>query len=223
MFGECGRADPFPFLTVCRPLGRNLDSAFRSGGVVDEAAPRPVFRFRNQAALHGVPVHVPKLLDALAVCPNIEVVVTRIPEGRAWAEFPRCGLLEDLEGGSQRAAFRLADEQVDMFRHDDVAANDEAIPAADLLEGLLENVAGQRRVEQGATAVATEGDEVEAAGLLISLEPLRHGTGVSVLRSMDRDWRHGPHPIVQNRDDKGGAPIDLLINFVWEGYPLATL
>lgn len=92
-------------------------------------------------------MHVAELLDALAVGPDIEVVVARLPEGRAGAELARRRLLENLEGGSQGAALRLADQQMDVFRHDHVAANDKPVPAADALHGLLDGAPSLRRRE----------------------------------------------------------------------------
>jgi hypothetical protein len=108
----------------------------------------------------------------------------------------------------QRATLRLADEQVDVFRHDHVAADEEAVGAANLFKGFLDEGSRLRRCEAWATVITTEGDEMEVARLLVPLQSFRHGTGVSVLCFMDRDLRHGSHPVIQLQDDKGGAPKD---------------
>ena len=39
-----------------------------------EAAPTPKFRRLHQTALHRIAVHVTQFLDALALCPDVEIV-----------------------------------------------------------------------------------------------------------------------------------------------------
>jgi hypothetical protein len=46
------------------------------------AAPRPVARIIDQAALYGIGVHISELLDSLLAAPNIEVIETLLPELR---------------------------------------------------------------------------------------------------------------------------------------------
>ena len=55
---------------------------------------------------------VPQLFNAFTLAPNIEVVVTLLPEAvvfRELSQLTRCVLLEHLEGDSERAAFRFTD------------------------------------------------------------------------------------------------------------------
>ena len=47
---------------------------------MSETAPGPVLRFLHQSAFYGVAVYVAQLFDALALTPDIEVVVTLLPE-----------------------------------------------------------------------------------------------------------------------------------------------
>lgn len=70
---------------------------------------------------------------------------------------------------------RFAEEQVDMLGHDNVAENLELIAFTGEFEGVLEDVSVCGGVEVGLAVVATEGDEVVVALLLVSLEVERHG------------------------------------------------
>jgi len=51
-------------------------------------------------------------------------------------------LFEHLQGDGEVATFGFAQEQMEMFWHDDVAGDVEAIPLADFLECKLERAAG---------------------------------------------------------------------------------
>lgn len=59
-----------------------------------EAAPPPIFWAFDQTALHGIAVDVAQFLDSFIVGPDVEVVVTRLPEraafGRAGGAGVRC-------------------------------------------------------------------------------------------------------------------------------------
>ncbi len=59
---------------------------------------------------------------------------------------------------------------MDVFGHDDVAKDAEVIRIAHGFKGAHKQVAGFRGAEVGPPLVATEGDEVEVAGLLITDE-----------------------------------------------------
>ena len=88
---------------------------------------------------------VPQLFNAFTLAPNIEVVVTLLPEGTQMGEVPQLAggvLLEHLEGYAQRFPFWFADQQVDVLGHDDVASDAEVVPKADLFQGVLEGCAG---------------------------------------------------------------------------------
>ena len=66
-------------------------------GVVTIAAPRPIFRFLDQVAFHGIAVDVLQLLDKLFVVANVAVVVSALPKessrlrGPYLPSFGRCG------------------------------------------------------------------------------------------------------------------------------------
>ncbi len=61
-----------------------------------------------------------------------------------------------------------------MFRHDHVSADDKIVSSAHDLQRPLEQGTGFVRSEVWEPVIATEGDEVETAALLIADEALRH-------------------------------------------------
>jgi hypothetical protein len=62
----------------------------------------------------------------------------------------------------------LSYEEVDVFGHDDVAADGEGVAIADLFEGALEEVFCVWGGEVGSALIAGEGYEVEMVGLLVT-------------------------------------------------------
>lgn len=90
-------------------------------------------------------------------------------------------MLKHLQDSRKGAAFWFADERVDVFGHDDVAANEESVPLTHTFQGLLEDVTGGRVSQQRLSMMTTEGYEVETLGLLNALESPWHA--VSILRS----------------------------------------
>ncbi len=79
------------------------------------------------------------------------------------AQGARDFLLEHLQGFRRISPLRLAEEQVDVFGHDHITDQQEAVSPADLVKDLHEAVAGARRAEVGAPAIATKSHEVEIA------------------------------------------------------------
>ncbi len=138
-----------------------------AGEVVEIAGVGPVFGGFDQASGDGVLVHVVELFEELPGGEDVEVVVAGLPEAFVVGLF-RDGEFEGLEGFCQRSFGGFAEEEVDVLGHEDVAVDFEVVTLAGLFEGLLEErvVAG----EVGITAVAGEGDEVEVAFGLVTLE-----------------------------------------------------
>ena len=79
-------------------------------------------------------------------------------------------MFQHLQDDSEVAALRLAEQQVEVLGHDDVAGDVEAVPSANLFESEFEDVPGVRSGQQRGAVIATTGDEVEAVRLLESLE-----------------------------------------------------
>src|SRR5437867_12413584 len=77
------RYNPDPFSFRRSPLGLDLHKSINTDRVVNEAAPLPIFGTRNQISSHRIPMDVPQLLNSLRFSPNIEVVITRLPERTA--------------------------------------------------------------------------------------------------------------------------------------------
>jgi hypothetical protein len=157
-----------------------------------KTTPLPIFRALGESTVNRISVDVPQLLDSFGVAPYVEVVITRLPERRSFyhTKFARGILLKHLQRDGQFAALRFTDQQVDMFRHDDIAAHEESIPMAGFFQGLEKTIAGTWSSEQRIAVLTTEGEEMETPSFLVTLETPRHG-----------------HSVI--RDAEYGAGIDL--------------
>jgi hypothetical protein len=87
------RSDSHQFAFPRCPFRFNLHNAFEARSVVPKAGPRPIFRFRDQPPRHWVAMHIPQLLNALLLGPDVEIIVPRLPEGLGCAkrELPGAG------------------------------------------------------------------------------------------------------------------------------------
>ena len=156
-----------------------------------KAAPFPLVGLDHQSTLDRVAVHVAQLLDALSFTPHVEVIETFLPH-RVGDRIPECGLggdcgfaatvqlarealLDDLHDHRGVAEFGLGDEPVEVFGHEDVSVDHEAVFAAGLFEDLEEEVAPPGGVELGLATVATASDEVQVLGAVVTDESLGHG------------------------------------------------
>ena len=83
-------------------------------------------------------------------------------------------MLARLERRGEVFALRFADEQVNVFRHDDIADDGKAIGAAGWLEHAKEKIAAARGVQKRKTTVAADSDEVQVPLAVVSLEITRH-------------------------------------------------
>jgi hypothetical protein len=97
---------------------------------------------------------------------------------------------QGLEGFLERGIGRFAHEQVNVLRHYDVPEEFELIVSAGTFERVEEDIFGGLGVEVRIAVVATEGDEMVVAFLLVSLEPERHGM---ILEYRVRALRECPH------------------------------
>ena len=89
----------------------------------------PVWR---TSARHWVAVYVAQLLNSLLLAPDVEVVISRLPEGlrRPQRESARDQLLQRLQCGSQRMGLRLGKQKVYVLGHHDISGHAELIGAA---------------------------------------------------------------------------------------------
>jgi hypothetical protein len=84
------------------------------------------------------------------------------------------------------ADFGLGDEPVEMFGHEDISVDHEAVLAAGLFENLEEEIATPGGVELRLAAVAAASDEMQVAGAIITDEALGHaGKGKGSESSLD--------------------------------------
>lgn len=125
---------------------------------------------------------VMELLHKLFTITNVEIVVALLPEMVSVADqAARDSLLQRLQGIGQSVALRLAEQKMNVFRHDDVAVNTEAEVAAHSLQGVLKNLPVCVGREQRATVITTEGYEMALSGVVISLEAPGHRVSVAVV------------------------------------------
>lgn len=149
-----------------RPLRFNLHRSLDASGVVPKAGPRPVLWIRHESPLHRIPVHVPQLLRCLSV--NVEVVVPSLPELNLARRFEtlRRLLLENLQHRRQRRDLWFADQKMHVLRHQHVSSHHKFIPVAHRFQFALKDLIAACARQQRTPMIATEGDEVKAAGFL---------------------------------------------------------
>jgi len=111
----------------------------------------PLFRRRNQSTLHRVPVNIVQLLNQFFLRKYVEIIRAGVPECRRESiirqtRAPPCAafsgnpLLQDLHNDRDISIVGLADEQMEMPRHDHVADHREFIFLPDLFKDPEEQV-----------------------------------------------------------------------------------
>jgi len=93
------------------------------------------------------------------------------PEPSQYA--PCKALFDGLHHGGRIASFRLAEQQVDVLGHDDIAHHNEMIAVAHVLQHFNEQVASGGESEQRAALVTTGGDVVQVTLAVEAIE-VRH-------------------------------------------------
>ena len=83
-------------------------------------------------------------------------------------------MLEDLDDFGRRNGSRFADEQVEMFWHDDIADQSEAVASAHFLENLHGQILRAGGGQERPSLVAAKSDEVKIAPAGDALEIFRH-------------------------------------------------
>ena len=122
-------------------------------------------------------MHVAQLLDPLLIAPDIEVVVTLLPEMkivRTALQRTRDLLLHHLQYERQRFALWFADEQMDMLWHEDITTNVEVEAETSGFERTQECRACSVSVKSWLALITAEGDEVQVSRVLVTLEKPRH-------------------------------------------------
>src|SRR5882762_907547 len=176
--------------------------------------PRPILRTTYQLTRHWITVHVIKLLAFLAVTVDVKIVKPRLPklpellrdfrnrQGSLChfvAQFARDTLLQHLQHRRRSPLCGLAEQQVNMLRHEDITDQGEFILATNAGKFLNEKIFSAYRLQKGEPTITAESDEVQMATTVIALQPFRH--------------RRTQEPTLTNRE--WGTPLHItLVNFL---------
>ena len=139
-------------------------------------------------------MHVVKFLDSLLQTPDIEIVETSLPETAERiiadrecqtglpgkiplpaAHAVRNALLQNLNDRGRRTFGRLADQQMDVFRHHDIPHQGESVAVACFSQDLDKRIASANGGQQWQPPVASESDEMKMAASKLANEFVSHG------------------------------------------------
>jgi len=118
-------------------------------------------------------VHVAKLLNSLALAPDVEIIIPGLPKrgtGDLTSQFARNRLFQHLQSQGELGSLRFANQQMNVLRHDNKSSHKEAIPLPRPLESVNKNISVFGLRQQGLTMVARKSDIVKMPGLLVALE-----------------------------------------------------
>ena len=183
----------FDFLCVSTH-GIDADQSVFGIRVERKTAPGPVFRVIDQFSFQRVHMHVVELFDSLLQTPHIEVVKPPLPKPglRIFSNFkaqmqlpsirslspaqaPGDALFQDLNHKRRCSLGRLADQQVNVIRHNDVANECKTVALPDFAENLNESILGTNRTQEGHAPVTTERDEMKMPAPVNSNQFVGHG------------------------------------------------
>jgi len=124
-------------------------------------------------------MNVSQFPGELAIISYIPVVVTFLPEcsGGEFADADQAlggRQFEIVERIGQEPEIWFAEQQVDMFGHDDVSVDKHAKTPARAFENVDKQIVSIGRVELGTSVITSEGYEVRVLRLLEALEPSGH-------------------------------------------------
>jgi len=136
----------------------------------------------HQFCAHRISVHVVELLLKFGSRVNVEVIVAALPESPqptfplskresqlrpafapSAAQRARHPLFENLHNFRRRDVSGFAQQEMDVFGHQDVTDEREAITSSYLFENAHRQIPGAHAAQQGAAMIATEGDEMQIA------------------------------------------------------------
>jgi hypothetical protein len=170
-FGKGGRSGCFGVIAFpCCPMRLDLYCAGVSGEVMTEAGPWPVLWLYHQAPADWVAVHVLEFLDGLVVVPHVEVIVAALRESYISRPFElsRDLLFQHLEGYLELKLARFADQQVNVFGHDDITSDNKAVAPPHLFQFSFKEIVPGARFEQRLSSITTEGKKVKITRMLIA-------------------------------------------------------
>jgi hypothetical protein len=149
----------------------------------------------DQFPFHGIQVHVLEFINEFRLTPDVKIVKARLPElwqeivrilegesellgrclfPRLAAQSPRNALLQDLHDGGRRALSRLANEQVNVIGHHDIAREGKPVTVTNLAQNLHEHILGARRGKQRQSPVTAARNEVQVAQSVATPQAFRH-------------------------------------------------
>ena len=111
-------------------------------------------------------MYVAQFLHALFFVADWTVVVSRLPEG-PFAAAHGYRELERVHHAGDRTVHRLADEQVNVLRHNNVAGYHETVPHPCPLECVFKQAAGRRCSQMLDLVITTEGNKVETTEMFV--------------------------------------------------------
>ena len=119
-------------------------------------------------------MHIREFLNSLGFCEHIEVIITCLPECPPHGPSHHREL-QRLKSGREQIFAGFTQQQMDVFRHDNVADNLEPVAAAHLLQRILKLVPQQRTIQISKPVIATESDKMHVPFHLAPLQSQNHG------------------------------------------------
>jgi len=121
-------------------------------------------------------MHVPQFLNTFHLVVHVEIIIPPLPETSLSAplHLARSVLFQNLHHNSQGRFQRLANQKVNMLRHQHVSGDDEAVPLPHRLKFAFEDTPRRLAFQERLPSITTKGDEMEAAGLLVAHKPFGH-------------------------------------------------
>src|SRR6266566_4546362 len=136
-------------------------------------------------------MHIAQLLDALAITPHVEIIKSPLPHMFGYfaeqCPLPSYSPLAHLSQHSPREPLRqrlhhlrritflwFADQQMHMFRHNDVTNHYDNIALAHLLQNFEQQVAATSAGEPVLAVIATASDEMEMIVAVVALRMAGH-------------------------------------------------
>ncbi len=122
-------------------------------------------------------------------------------------------LLDDLHDHRGIADFRLRDEYMKVFGHNDISVDDEAIFSTRFFQEIDESISTFRCAQDRLASIAATGDEMQVLRTVVAMEPSRHWVRLAGMGALDCDNALGQLVMKSPHIAKSamcGAPATLL-------------
>ena len=170
-----------------------------------EAAPFPVHGLTHESALDGVAVEIAQLDGELVSVAHVAIIVAlplKRPEFGIAAKRTQAlgeGELEKMDGVGERAGDRFADQQVDVFGHDNVSVNEHLEAAAHRFEAHEKQIVALGGAEILLPTITTKGYEVGLSGVVISAKIAGHASNLAHPVNAGSDMGQEKHTLTGGR------------------------